>query len=336
MSQADPSRHIDASLHGSRPKVQETTSPISELQGADAGAMQSRGRRGGVVEKDADCVKKDPEINAGSPEMGGSRDEAEELTQLLRDAQEQFERILQQYGPQSTRDLVGVALMNYLYEVVARIPRGTAARMVNLLRDAHAEQSLARFATCPPHPVSEHAELNLTEQEEHNAAVCTAAARSTSVDLTGGSHGPDGDCDCILGGCVSTIEWREDGNVDVQQDGNEDRNAGGDEHADGDGDVEAQMHSLFVVSPTEEEDAEKQAPGHSFGLDPPLPPTQGTGSTGTDSSTDPYQYQSHPPDPEPPPTPPGNESEVTDGDDDIEELLAGCVSTFQWDHGEEP
>ena len=36
-----------------------------------------------MVEKDADCVKKDPEINAGSPEMGGSRDEADELTQLL-------------------------------------------------------------------------------------------------------------------------------------------------------------------------------------------------------------------------------------------------------------
>ena len=100
--------------------------------------------------------------------------------------------------------------------------------------------------------------------------------------------------------------------------------------------VEAQMHSLFVVSPTEEEDAEKQAPDHSFGLDLPLPPTQGTGSTGTDSSTDPYQYQSHPPDPEPPPTPPGNESEITDGYDDIEALFAGCVSTFQWDHGEEP
>ena len=86
MSQADPSRHIDASLHGSRPKVQETTSPISELQGADAGAMPSRGRRGGVVEKDTDCVKKDPGINAGSPEMGGSRNELEELTQLLRGA----------------------------------------------------------------------------------------------------------------------------------------------------------------------------------------------------------------------------------------------------------
>ena len=92
MSQADPSRHIDASLHGSSPKVQETTSPVSELQGADAVAMPSRGRRGGVVEKDADCVKKDPEINAGSPEMGGSR-EAEGLTQLLRGAHaEQFER----------------------------------------------------------------------------------------------------------------------------------------------------------------------------------------------------------------------------------------------------
>ena len=39
-----------------------------------------------MVEKDADCVKKDPEINAGSPEMGGSRDELEELTQLMRDA----------------------------------------------------------------------------------------------------------------------------------------------------------------------------------------------------------------------------------------------------------
>ena len=86
MSQADPSRHIDASLHGSSSKVQETTSPISELQGADAGAMPSRGRRGGVVEKDADCMKKDPEINAGSPEMGGSRDEEEEIAQLLRDA----------------------------------------------------------------------------------------------------------------------------------------------------------------------------------------------------------------------------------------------------------
>ena len=59
---------------------------------------------------------------------------------------------------------------------------------------------------------------------------------------------------------MSTFEWREDGNVDEQQDGNGDRNAGGDEHADGGGDVEAQMHSLFVVSPTEEEDAEKQAP----------------------------------------------------------------------------
>ena len=73
MSQADPSRHIDASLHGSRPKVQETTSPITELQGADAGAMPSLKRRGGVVEKDADCMKKDPEINVGSSEMGGSR-----------------------------------------------------------------------------------------------------------------------------------------------------------------------------------------------------------------------------------------------------------------------
>ena len=84
------------------------------------------------------------------------------------------------------------------------------------------------------------------------------------------------------------------------------------------------------------EDAEKQAPDHSFGLDLPLPPTQGTGSTGTGSSTDPYQYRSHPPDPEPPPTPPGNESEITGGDDDIEALFAGCVSTFQWGHGEEP
>ena len=106
MSQADPSRHIDASLHGSRPKVQETTSPISELQGADAGAVPSRGRRGGVVEKDAGCMKKDPEINAGSPEMGGSRDELEELTQVMRDAKaEDFVDTLLKQDIRCARDL---------------------------------------------------------------------------------------------------------------------------------------------------------------------------------------------------------------------------------------
>eukprot|EP00936_MAST-01D_sp_MAST-1D-sp1_P002783 g2783.t1 len=336
MSQADPSRHIDASLHGSSPKVQETTSPVSELQGADAVAMPSRGRRGGVVEKDADCMKKDPEINAGSPEMGGSRDEGGEIAQLLRDADaEEFveafvDTLLKQGLRRSTH-----SLMHYLHKYL-RIPLFTAARMIKMAQAAPQEPPPARFATRLPHPVSEHAELDLTEREEHNAAGCTAAVRSTSVDLTGDSHGSDEDCDDILDGCVSTFEWREDGNVDEQQDGNEDGNAGGLEHADGDGDVEAQMQSLFVVSPTKEEDAEK-APDHSFGLDLSQPSTQGTGSTGTGSSTDPYtyQYRPQPPDPEPPPTSPGNGSEITDEDDDIEALFAGCVSTFQWDHGEE-
>ena len=59
-----------------------------------------------MVEKDADCVKKDPEINAGSPEMGGSRDELEELTQLLRDANaEEFVGTLLKQGLRRTRDL---------------------------------------------------------------------------------------------------------------------------------------------------------------------------------------------------------------------------------------
>ena len=106
MSQADPSRHISDFPHGSSAKVKETTSPlIQELKGnADAGDTPSRGRRGDVAIKDADCVNKDPEINVGSPEMGGSR-EAEELTQLLRDANaEEFEDSLLKNGLQSTRD----------------------------------------------------------------------------------------------------------------------------------------------------------------------------------------------------------------------------------------
>ena len=58
-----------------------------------------------MVVKDADCMKKDPEINVGSSEMGGSR-EAEELTQLLRDANaEEFEDTLLQNGLQSTTTL---------------------------------------------------------------------------------------------------------------------------------------------------------------------------------------------------------------------------------------
>ena len=57
-------------------------------------------------------MKKDPEINAGSPEMGGSR-EAEELTQLLRDANaEEFEDSLLQNGLQSTRDLIDVTAVD--------------------------------------------------------------------------------------------------------------------------------------------------------------------------------------------------------------------------------
>ena len=87
MSQADPSRHVSDFPHGSRSKVPtESSSPlIQELKIADAGATPSRGLRGGVAVEDADCMKKDPEINVGSPEMGGSR-EAEELTHLLRAA----------------------------------------------------------------------------------------------------------------------------------------------------------------------------------------------------------------------------------------------------------
>ena len=93
MSQADPSRHISDFPHGSSAKVKETTSPlIQELKGnADAGDTPSRGRRGDVAIKDDDFMNTDPEINVGNPEMGGSR-EAEELTQLLRDANaEEFE-----------------------------------------------------------------------------------------------------------------------------------------------------------------------------------------------------------------------------------------------------
>ena len=88
MSQADPSRHVSDFPHGSSSKVPtESSSPlIKELKIADAGDTPSRGRRGGVAVEDADCMKKDPEINVGSPEMGGSRDELEELTQLMRDA----------------------------------------------------------------------------------------------------------------------------------------------------------------------------------------------------------------------------------------------------------
>ena len=157
MSQADPSRHIDASLHGSRPEVQETTSPDSELQGADAGAMPSRGRRGGVVEKDTDCVNKDPEINVGSPEMGGSRDELEELTQLMRDAEaEDFVDTLLKQDIRCTRDLADFS-MGDLHEYL-RIPLGTAMRMIKMAQAAPQEPSPPRSAIRRSQSVSEQAE----------------------------------------------------------------------------------------------------------------------------------------------------------------------------------
>ena len=59
-----------------------------------------------MVEKDTDCVKKDPEINVGSPEMGGSRDELEELTQVMRDAKaEDFVDTLLKEDIRCVRDL---------------------------------------------------------------------------------------------------------------------------------------------------------------------------------------------------------------------------------------
>ena len=82
-----------------------------------------------MVEKDADCVKKDPEINAGSPEMGGSRDELEELTQVMRGAEaEDFVDTLLKQDIRCARDLA-IMTVGDLHECL-QIPLGTAARMV--------------------------------------------------------------------------------------------------------------------------------------------------------------------------------------------------------------
>ena len=97
-----------------------------------------------MVEKDADCVKKDPEINAGSPEMGGSR-EAEELTQLLRDANaEEFKDSLLRNGLQSTRDLVDVTAQEL--STMFQIPFFVGKRMIKMAQAAPQEPSPPKSA----------------------------------------------------------------------------------------------------------------------------------------------------------------------------------------------
>ena len=131
--------------------------------------MPSRGRRGGVVEKHADCMKKDPEINAGSPEMGGSRDELEELTQLLRDSDaEEFVDTLLKQGLRRTRDLA-IMTVGDLHEYL-RIPLFTAARTVKMAQAAPGEPPQPRSAIRRSQSVSEQAERDLAEQAERELA----------------------------------------------------------------------------------------------------------------------------------------------------------------------
>ena len=171
MSQADPSRHISDFPHGSSAKVKETTSPlIQELKGnADAGDTPSRGRRGGVAIKDDDFMNKGPEINVGSPEMGGSRDELEELTQLMRDAKaEEFVDTLLKEEIRCTQDLA-ILTVGDLREHL-HIPLGTAARMVKMAQAAPQEPSPPKSAIRRSQSVSEQAERDLAEQAERELA----------------------------------------------------------------------------------------------------------------------------------------------------------------------
>ena len=170
MSQADPSRHISDFPHGSSAKVKETTSPlIQELKGnADAGDTPSRGRRGGVAIKDDDFMNKGPEINVGSPEMGGSRNDEEELAQLLRDANaEEFVDTLLRHGLRGTRDLVNATPQDLL---LIQIPPSVGLRMLRLAQAAPQEPPPPKSAIRRSQSVSEQAERDLAEQAERELA----------------------------------------------------------------------------------------------------------------------------------------------------------------------
>ena len=135
-----------------------------------------------MVEKDADCMKKDPEINAGSPEMGGSRDELEELTQLMRDAKaEDFVDTLLKQDIRCTRDLADFT-MRELHECL-QIPFGTAKRMVKMAQAAPQEPSPPRSAIRRSPSASEQAERDLAEQAEREIAEADDRAHMERLNM---------------------------------------------------------------------------------------------------------------------------------------------------------